>query len=187
MRRRIRAVLPHVVGRLLDVGCGSNKLVRHYANGIGVDVHPWPGPDVIVRDTARLAWDTGSFDTITIVAALNHIPNRADVLRECRRMLRPGGRIVITMLTPRTSRVWHWVRKPWDADQRDRGMQPGEVFGFTAKQLVYLFQTAGFALQSTHPFMLGLNRVYVFRMVSDERAAANGVTADAPADLARVS
>jgi SAM-dependent methyltransferase len=185
MRRRIRAVLPHVTGRLLDVGCGSNKLVRFYANGIGVDVHPWPGADVIVRDTSALAWDAGAFDTVTIVAALNHIPNRADVLRECRRVLRPEGRIVITMLTPGTSRIWHWLRRRWDADQRDRGMRPGEVFGFTPKQLVDLFAEAGFTLLAQQRFMLGLNCVYVFGMAAELKPASR--PAEPPAGLARVS
>ena len=142
-RRRLKAVLPYVSGRLLDVGCGLNMLVRHYANGVGIDVYPWPGADVIVPDTATLQWESGSFDTITIIAALNHIPNRAAVLNECRRVLRPGGRVVITMLTPRTSRIWHWLRAPWDSDQRDRGMQPGEVYGFTTQQLLDLFERAG--------------------------------------------
>jgi SAM-dependent methyltransferase len=160
--RRVRAVLPHVTGRLLDVGCGSNRLVREYGNGIGIDVYPWPGADLVVGDTGTLAWDSGAFDTITIIAALNHIPNRTAVLHECRRLLRPGGRLVITMLTPWTSRVWHWARAPWDADQRERGMQPGEVFGFTSAQLVDLFSGTGFTLLSQHRFMLGLNRVYVF-------------------------
>jgi SAM-dependent methyltransferase len=185
MRRRIRAVLPHVTGRLLDVGCGSNKLVRYYANGIGVDVHPWPGADVIVRDTAALAWDAGAFDTVTIVAALNHIPNRADVLRECRRVLRPDGRIVITMLTPGTSRIWHWLRRRSDADQRDRGMQPGEVFGFTSTQLVDLFADAGFTLLARQRFMLGLNRVYVFGVAATHMPSLRRT--ESPAGLARVS
>ncbi len=153
-------------GRLLDVGCGFNGLVRHYANGVGVDVHPWPGADVIVPDTAALQWEAESFDTITIIAALNHIPNRAAVLNECRRVLRPGGRVVITMLTPRTSRIWHWLRAPWDADQRQRGMRPGEVYGFTSAQLLELFKHAGFTLLSQRRFMLGLNRVYVFGLAN---------------------
>src|ERR671919_170551 len=105
-KRRVKAVLPHIKGRLLDVGCGSNRLVRHYADGVGVDVYPWPGADVIVNDTAALQWKSESFDTVTIVAALNHIPNRVAVLNECRRVLKPGGRLIITMLTPRTSRIW---------------------------------------------------------------------------------
>jgi SAM-dependent methyltransferase len=185
--RRVRAVLPHVSGRLLDVGCGSNRLVRHHANGIGVDVHPWPGADVIVTDTATLQWQSASFDTVTIVAALNHIPNRAAVLVECRRVLRPGGRVIITMLTPRTSRIWHWIRAPWDADQRDRGMQPGEVYGFTSAQLVELFGRAGFALLSQRRFMLGLNCLYIFGLADAAQTAGNGVETDAPTSLARVS
>ncbi len=186
-KRRIQAVLPHVNGRLLDVGCGSNQLVRHYANGVGVDVHPWPGADVIVSDTATLAFASESFDTITIVAALNHIPNRAAVLNECRRVLRPGGRVVITMLTPRTSRIWHWIRAPWDADQRDRGMQPGEVFGFTSAQLLELFTRAGFTLLSRERFMLGLNQVYVFGLADAAQPALNHLEGNGPASLARVS
>ena len=186
-RRRIKAVLPHISGRLLDVGCGSNRLVRHYANGVGVDVYPWPGADVIVNDTAALQWKSESFDTVTIIAALNHIPNRAAVLNECRRVLKPGGRVIITMLTPRTSRVWHWLRAPWDADQRDRGMQPGEVFGFTSAELLELFQRAGFTLLSKQRFMFGLNRLYIFGLDQQAKPALNRAEPKASANLARVS
>jgi SAM-dependent methyltransferase len=186
-RRRVRAVLPHISGRLLDVGCGFNRLVRNYANGVGVDVHPWPGADVIVADTATLQFESASFDTVTIIAALNHIPNRVAVLAECRRLLRPGGRVVITMLTPRTSRIWHWLRAPWDADQRDRGMQPGEVFGFTSAQLLEMFNRAGFTLLVHERFMLGFNSVYVFGLSEATHTAASLAETDAPHGLARVS
>lgn len=186
-KRRVKAVLPHIRGRLLDVGCGSNRLVRHYANGVGVDVYPWPGADVIVNDTAALQWQSESFDTVTIVAALNHIPNRVAVLNECRRVLKPGGRLIITMLTPRTSRIWHWLRAPWDADQRDRGMQPGEVYGFTSAELLDLFRRAGFTLVSQQRFMFGLNRVYVFGLDQRAQPALNRVEPAASANLARVS
>ncbi len=186
-KRRVKAVLPHIRGRLLDVGCGSNRLVRHYANGVGVDVYPWPGADVIVNDTAALQWQSESFDTVTIVAALNHIPNRVAVLNECRRVLKPGGRLIITMLTPRTSRIWHWLRAPWDADQRDRGMQPGEVYGFTSAELLDLFRRAGFTLVSQQRFMFGLNRVYVFGLDQRAQPALNRIEPAASANLARVS
>jgi SAM-dependent methyltransferase len=186
-KRRVAAVLPHVNGRLLDIGCGSNALVRRYADGVGIDVYPWPGADLIVRDTAALEWGPESFDTVTIIAALNHIPNRNAVLNECRRVLRPGGRVVITMLTPRTSRIWHWLRASWDADQRDRGMQPGEVYGLTLAQLRDIFEGAGFTLLARHRFMLGLNCVYVFGLADAPRAAAPCVESSGPPSLARVS
>ena len=43
LNARIRAVLPRVRGRLLDIGCGTNELVRRYGNGVGVDRihHGW--------------------------------------------------------------------------------------------------------------------------------------------------
>lgn len=129
--RRVNAALPHVRGRLLDFGCGSNQLVRRYGNGLGVDIHPWPGADVIVKDCSTLQWESGSYDTVTFLACLNHIVNREAVVAECRRLLRPDGRVVVTMLTPVISRIWHWLRLPWDADQRERGMKPGEVYGFS--------------------------------------------------------
>ena len=186
-KRRVKAVLPHISGRLLDVGCGSNQLVRHYANGVGIDVHPWPGADVVVDDTAMLEWESGSFDTITIVAALNHIPNRAAVLNECRRVLRPGGRVVITMLTPRTSRIWHWLRAPWDADQRDRGMKAGEVYGFTPGEVLDLFRRAGFTLLAQRRFMLGFNRVYVFGITDTALRPVNTARSTSSRPLTRVN
>ncbi len=162
MRWRIRAVLPHISGRLLDLGCGTNELVRAYAGpGTGVDVYPWPGVDVVVEDTARLPESDAAYDTVTIVAALNHIPNRAQVLREVFRVLRPGGRLIVTMIPPLISRIWHALRAPWDVDQRERGMKPGEVFGLTVGQTRALLEEAGFRVLAVRRFMLGINRLTI--------------------------
>ena len=171
--RRVRAALPHVRGRLLDYGCGSNHLVRRYGNGVGVDVYPWPGADVVVANSAALEWESGSYDTVTFLACLNHIANREAVLQECRRLLRPQGRVVVTMLTPVISRVWHWLRLPWDADQRERGMKPGEVYGFTPAEVIRLFQPYGFELRSVRRFMFGLNRIYVFELAESPPSSAS--------------
>ena len=78
-----------------------------------------PLTELVVPDTARLPYDDQSFDTVSILAALNHIPNRGDVLKEAFRLLRPGGRIILTMIPPTISKVWHFLRRPWDADDRD--------------------------------------------------------------------
>ena len=74
---RIQAVRSHVSGRLLDIGCGTNSLVRCYqGEGVGVDVHQWGDVDLLVEDSAELPFGDAQFDTVTIIAALNHIPNR---------------------------------------------------------------------------------------------------------------
>jgi ubiquinone/menaquinone biosynthesis C-methylase UbiE len=127
-----------------------------------VDVYPWPGLDLLVENTAQLPFPDQSFDTITFVACLNHIPNRVEVLREAKRLLKPGGKLLATNLTPGLSRFWHrWAF--WDADQHERGMAVGEVFGFTHRDLVTLVQGAGFQFVHRQPFSWGLNNLYVFR------------------------
>lgn len=170
---RCGVVLRMVRGKLLDVGCGTNELVREYraagGNGVGVDVYPWPNVDMIVDDTSVIPSPDHSFDTITFVACVNHIPNRSAVLREARRLLAPGGRIVVTNLTPGLSRIWHrWAF--WDEDQHERGMKPGEVYGFTRDELIALFTGAGFRLIERWHFSWNLNSLYVFE------------AADSPAD-----
>jgi SAM-dependent methyltransferase len=163
---RIAVVLNAVRGRLLDIGCGPNRLVASYrargGDGTGVDVYPWPNVDMIVDDTSRLPFEDATFDTVSFVACLNHIPNRAQVLREAHRLLKPDGQVLLTNLTPRLSRIWHaWAF--WDDDQHERGMAEGEVWGFTHQELVALLSEAGFELLSRHRFSWGLNTLYVFR------------------------
>ena len=131
---RIGVSLQAVKGKLLDIGCGTNRLVKAYrakgGEGTGVDVYQWDGVDLLVEDTSKLPFPDASFDTITFIACINHIPNRLDVLREAHRLLTPDGRVVLTNLPPGLSRLWHaWAF--WDNDQHERGMAEGEVFGFT--------------------------------------------------------
>ena len=159
---RIRTVIPYVQGRLLDIGCGANELVHaHGHNSLGVDVHQWGGVDLVVPDTARLPYDNESFDTVSILAALNHIPNRTEVLREAHRLLRPGGRMILTMIPPGISKVWHFLRRPWDADQTERGMKEGEVWGLSPANVRTMLIDAGFEMGTEKRFMLFINRLYV--------------------------
>ncbi len=159
---RRRKVLPHIHGRLLDIGCGFNNLVSAYDGpGTGIDVHPWPGIDVQISDAARLPFAASSFDTVTIVAALNHIPNRAAALEEVHRVLKPGGNLVLTMIGPLTGVVAHILFKK---DEHERGgMRPGEEEGLRHRDLLRLLAKCGFVLEVVRPFQLGLNRVYVAR------------------------
>ena len=160
---RIDKVLPHIKGELLDIGCGMNQLKNAYGKGTGVDVYDWGNVDIVVEDTSKLPFEDHSFETITILAALNHIPNRAEVIGECFRLLKPNGRMVITMIPPVISTVWHFLRKPWDVDQTERGMKEGEVYGLNKSEIVKLFASQGFKLDFDQGFMLKINRLYVFK------------------------
>ena len=132
---RIQAVLPHLRGRLLDIGAGPNTLVQRYGNGVGVDVHDWGGGALVVEDSSRLPFEAESFDSVSCIAALNHIPNRDDVLKEARRVVRSDGRLVITMINPILGGIGHAVW--WYGEDRHRGgMEEGDVGGLWPTDIV---------------------------------------------------
>jgi len=158
---RIAAVMPHVRGRLLDVGAGTNRLVRQHGDGVGVDVHDWGGGVRVVENTARLPFPDSSFDTVTFVACLNHIPNRAEALVEARRVVRETGTLVVTMIDPILGGVGHAIW--WYGEDRHRGgMKPGEVGGLWPRDVVSLCAAAGFTLRRHQRFVYGMNHLFVF-------------------------
>lgn len=159
---RLGKALPYIKGELLDIGSGTNKLVQTYGNGIGVDVFDWGGGTIVVKDTASLGYADGSFDTITFIACLNHIPNREDVVREVWRLLRPNGRAIVTMINPVLGIIGH---KLWwySEDKKRGGMQKGEVGGMWNSNIVDLFNRQGFRLDGIFKFEYGLNNMLIFR------------------------
>lgn len=155
-------VLPHIRGRLLDIGCGTNELVAKYQNdGIGVDIYQWGRVDLVVGDSSKLPFNDGVFDTVTIIAALNHIRNRCQVLQEAHRILKSDGRLIITMIPPTISRLWHILRSHQDSDQKERGMGDGEVFGLIIKDVRVLLAESKFYVLFEKRFMLGVNSITV--------------------------
>lgn len=171
-QERILFALKHIEGRVLDIGCGDNVIVRAHGNGVGVDVYPWDHVDRVVENSAHLPFDDGEFDCVTIIAALNHIPNRKEVLREVRRVLKPHGKIILTMINPLVSIIVHKVRYRYDPDQYERGMKDGEVWGFWKREIRVMLEDAGFEEVECEPFAYGLNRGYVAR-----KSAASGRSA----------
>lgn len=160
---RICAVLPRVRGRLLDIGAGPNTLVKLYSDpdSLGVDIYDWGGGALVVEDTSRLPFGSASFDTITFVACLNHIPNREDVIREAQRLLRPDGRVVITMINPFLGAIGHRVW--WYGEDRKRGgMAEGELGGLWRSNIEALCQIGGLHLRDHARFVYGMNHLYVF-------------------------
>jgi SAM-dependent methyltransferase len=159
---RLRAVLPHIHGRLLDIGAGTNTLVNCYGNGVGVEVFRWNGGAWLVDSSARLPFRNQSFDTITFIACLNHIPYRQDALYEARRIIKPDGRLIITMIDPILGDIGHAIW--WYSEDKHRGgMLEGEVGGMWTSEIVKMCEQAGFTLQLHRRFVYGMNNLYVFR------------------------
>lgn len=96
--------------RALDVATGSGRFARMLATRcrevVGVDLAPAGEADGNVTfqamDAAQLAFPEGSFDLAAIAWALHHLANPTRVLLEMRRVLKPGG----TLLIVEPIRVW---------------------------------------------------------------------------------
>ena len=74
---------------------------------------------LIVQDSRQLPFADRSFDTVTFVACLNHIPYRDEALAEAVRVLRPGGRVVATMIGRWLGLVGHKIW--WYSEEKHRG------------------------------------------------------------------
>jgi ubiquinone/menaquinone biosynthesis C-methylase UbiE len=80
---------PH--GRL-DVFDLQQDMLDHTArraHDAGVTVHPRQG------DATSLPYDDATFDAALLVTVLGEIPDQEQALRELRRVLKPGGRLVV--------------------------------------------------------------------------------------------
>ena len=102
----------------LDLCTGTGKiahelvsLVRPGGRVIGIDFSPGMlelarrlEPDVEFRqgDVSRLSEGDASVDAVTIGFGLRNLVNRDAALREMRRVLRPGGRLVVLEFAPST-------------------------------------------------------------------------------------
>jgi SAM-dependent methyltransferase len=89
---------------LLDIGTGSG-FVLELAGDTGwsgvrgvepsADAIAKARPDIrprIARDVMRSGlFEAGSFDAVTMFQVLDHMPDPSTLLKECRRVLRPGG------------------------------------------------------------------------------------------------
>jgi ubiquinone/menaquinone biosynthesis C-methylase UbiE len=163
---RVAIALGRCRGLLLDIGCGTNDLARRYRSrqgmAIGVDIHPWPGTDVVC-DTTRLPFPDGHFDTVLMLACLNYVPlsKRIQVLQEARRALKGEGQLLITMINPVVGFFSHPIRRRYDLDQLERGIGDEEAKELWEKEVKELLVKSRLRLTETIPFVFGLNCLYV--------------------------
>lgn len=111
----VRVAAPLLQGRLLDVGCGTKPYrslfeVNEYVGlEIDSDAARRRGVADAYYDGHRFPFEKESFDAILCNQVLEHVFNPEDFMEELRRVLRPGGRVLLTVPF-----VWDEHEQPWD-------------------------------------------------------------------------
>jgi ubiquinone/menaquinone biosynthesis C-methylase UbiE len=157
---RINVVIKYSKGKLLDIGCGwGNDIVNKYGDGVGIDAYKWEGIDIL-GDASLLPIKDKTFDSVSIVGALNHIIDRVNAFNEVNRILKDDGQLLITSVNPIFSYVRHKTAW-WDRDQRERKMKKGEAYGLWDSYIKSLFVASGFRIDKHISFVYGLNNLYI--------------------------
>lgn len=99
-------------GLILDIGCGNGRNMTNIKEGKNqqfkgvdscqnfVDISIKNGKDVILGDMCNLPYPDNTFDAILSIASFHHLSTnkrRQEGLQEIKRVLKPGGKILMSV------------------------------------------------------------------------------------------
>jgi SAM-dependent methyltransferase len=105
-------------GSVLDVGCGDRPYDTLFQDAevlVGFDVPSNAHADLHGSIDA-IPVEDASFDRVLCLQVLEHVPDPAAAVRELRRVVRPGGRVLLTThgvypFHPNPDDLWRWTHQ----------------------------------------------------------------------------
>lgn len=168
---RMRVAAPWIPdgARILDIGCHRGEFLNYLGprivDSVGID----PLAPELNTDNYRLiaskledytGFETNSFDVVVLLATLEHIRNVDEVAFECARLLKPQGRVVLTVPNPIVDQLLRALKRFGLLE----GMSIEEHQGLNPNTLPDLFNKASFSMQTRRGFQFGLNNLFVFEV-----------------------
>lgn len=125
-------IMPHVRGRVLDLGAGMAKykeiIIKNTTDYIACDVNKNENIDMVCNVT-NLVFPPESFDTVISTQVFEHVDNPFMVAQEIKKVLKTGGNAIIT--AP--------FMFPFHVDPKDN-------FRFSREGLEEIFRSNGFEI-----------------------------------------
>jgi len=142
--------------RLLDVGCGKGEMVYCLMNEgyDAVGVEPYFKPEyeneelnrrIISKTIFDAGFEDGRFSLITMWSVMEHIIDPEPLLKEVARLLKPGGRLIISVPNLNT-----WQHRLLKNCWLGFG-PPGHVFVYSETGLARIMEERGFRLVRSVP------------------------------------
>lgn len=126
---------------LLDAGAGEGQYKSAFSHTyyVGVDLAvgdtQWSYDDLdIIGSLIQIPLEQAVFDAVLCTQVLEHVPEPEKVLREIQRVLKPGGKLFLTV-----PQSWHQHQKPHD------------YYRYTSFGIRYLLEKVGLQIESLEP------------------------------------
>ncbi len=147
----------HLSGHLIDIGCGTKpykEMISPFIyEHVGVD-HESTFHDKSNIDLFGTAYeipaDNETFDSAICTAVLEHLEEPEQALRECYRVLKPGGVAIYSVPF-----IWHLREEPRD------------YYRYSKHGLKYLFEKSGFKVLEITPllgFWVTFGQLFVYNI-----------------------
>lgn len=162
--------------KILDLGCGNGRLIElidnYQVDYLGVDYSKelikearkkHPNYSFKIADAVNLPFNKNDFDLIFSIAVIHHIPTktlRIKMVREINRVLKPGGKIIISTWNLNQPKYIGEIKKsqPKDLELEERGwLKPwGKdkkyfryYYAFAKEEFINLFKEVGLRIQES--------------------------------------
>jgi SAM-dependent methyltransferase len=101
--------------RVLDVGCGDRPYGELFPNAVGFDVPDNPHAD-LHGSLESIPVEDASFELVLCLQVLEHVPDPGAAVRELRRVVRPGGSVLLSThgvypFHPNPDDLWRWTQQ----------------------------------------------------------------------------
>lgn len=157
-RRCAALVAPYIKAdaAVLDVGCGQGiqlaeiRKLRPTARLSGMDISPRlvsramanvPGAQIVTGDADNLAYPDEAFDVVIMTEVLEHLSDPVLALEQLRRVLKPGGWMLLTV--PNRD----WLRYDWYQANR-KAYQPVDDQWYRVAEVSSFIKMAGFEIRN---------------------------------------